>query len=66
MRTKEIIRLLKDARQAATMERMQIAPNNGFPSDSVYTKQVVADTRIYRESWIISPIDEALELLEAE
>ena len=77
MKKKLILGLLRDARTAATMERMEVSNICArqtepvlFENGDAVTEGVVSDfirerTRIYRESWIISTIDEAIALIKA-
>lgn len=53
----EIISALTSARAAATFDRADF----GYGQDTPAIREA---TRIYRESWIIPPIDHALRLLE--
>jgi hypothetical protein len=55
MRTVEIIAILKDVRKCATM----VDANFGEDTDMIRDK-----TKLWRNTWIISGIDEALKLLE--
>jgi hypothetical protein len=65
----EIIRLLEDARKAATLKTAafgQIYPENpNYPtSEKEVTPFIQERVRIHHESWIIGPIDEAIEALK--
>lgn len=54
MRTKDIIAVLEDVRKCATMD------DANFGED---TQMVKDKTKRWRETWIISGLDQALELL---
>lgn len=60
MKTKKIITLLEDARKAATFETA------GFSYDKDLDKKVKDLTSLYRDTWIIHPLDRALALLKGE
>ena len=66
---------LKEARRAATLERASfgwtgetVSTNNSFRNEEdgleKPTDYIRRKTRIYRESWIIGPLDRVIEELE--
>lgn len=62
MKVKEILKNLKEARQAATLEHSEFYC---FDKNSVRKNAELRKlTKSYRESWILRPIDEAIRLIE--
>lgn len=72
--TKKDLAVLKEVRESATMERAGF----GMPEDRVTwsggfngegsahpTEYIREQTRLYRESWIIAPLDKLIAKLEA-
>lgn len=70
---RKILEALKAARAAATMEEASF----GFPDDKVVASMHMRDTktlhpddfikgqtRLYRQSWIIAPLDQVIEWAE--
>jgi uncharacterized protein (UPF0128 family) len=62
---RKMLKDLRDAREAATMVNCKLDPDFGRVG-SPYTDEVRKNTKIYRYSWIIPQIDNAIELLEKE
>jgi hypothetical protein len=60
----KVVTLLEEALGSARMERAGFVKPGGYITDDEYTKEVVATTRLYRESWIIGPLEEALKLIK--
>ncbi len=63
-----VLQLAKNARAAATLEQFG-ATLAQFPDGSGTHDEVTAfvreQTQLYRETWILGPLDEAIERLEA-
>jgi hypothetical protein len=72
---RKVLEALKEARQAATME----AASFGFPNDTVTASMhmegtktmhpdefIKGETRLYRQSWIISPLDRVIAWAEGK
>lgn len=51
-----VLQELKEIRRIATMEQAGFSPNHGL-SDKAFTEQIREATRIWRESWILGPLD---------
>ena len=70
MRKREVLGLLNQVLVDAQMERAsfsQIATKGPFPTtEAEVTAFIKERTRIYRESWIISPIKRVIELVERD
>ena len=71
--TRRILARLEEARRSATMENADFdsfngtAKNLGLPVGvNSFTELVKRETRTYRQSWIIDPIDEVIAVLRAE
>ena len=71
--SRRVAELLLDARRSATMKTANFDLIHAIPGEEPLptregevTKFIQNRTRIYRESWIISPLDEALEALGIE
>ncbi len=66
MKTKQVLKLLKDAREAATMERasFHLPGHNMFADADADTTAIREATRLYRETWIIYRLDEAIAEIE--
>lgn len=56
---------LRNARDAATMVRCSLDPDFDKVA-TPYTDEVRKQTRLYRETWIISPLDDVIAALEKE
>lgn len=74
-KARELLSIAKEARRAATMERMSVewtgetvTTNNSFLNDEdgieTPSNYIRRKTRLYRESWIINPLDEIIAELE--
>lgn len=63
----EILRLLNAALESARLTRAdfgQINSSGSFPTqERQVTKFIRERTRLYRESWIVSPLEEAIALI---
>lgn len=70
MQHKHVLSLLREVLQAAQMERAEfsrIIPNDSLPqSEKEVTAFIKERTRIYRESWIINPLKEVIDVIEGE
>lgn len=64
MQTKEVLRNLKDALQAARMESCGFTLPGRPYFNQEDTPAIVEATRLYRESWIIGPIERAIAEIE--
>lgn len=67
MKTARILKLLMEARETATMQNcghkdIQIMPKEPFYPEGTTIQEV---TRLWRQTWIIEPLDEAIQLLKA-
>lgn len=74
-KAREMLSLIKEARRAATMERMSVGwpgemvsvsgtfagDNDGVTTPDEYIRE---KTKSYRQSWIIGPLDEIIAELE--
>lgn len=59
----DVLRLLREARESATMKN---ASFGGFGKEGEKkTKEIKEETRLYRQSWIISPLDRVINQLES-
>lgn len=67
MRTKRIQEVLREARKTLTMDNADfslIVPLNDLPKTEADVTDFIRErTRLWRQSWIEAPINEALELL---
>ncbi len=63
MRTKEVLARLREARKAATFDSACFSLS-GWMSNNQDTALICEITRLYRESWIIGPLDEAIAEIE--
>lgn len=72
---RKLLSIAKEARRSATMENMSVASrgetvsvSNSLTGDKdgiFHTDDFIRDrTRIYRQSWIIEPLDEIIAALE--
>ena len=70
MRKREVLELLNRALTDAQMERAsfsQIHPKGPFPTCEAEVDKFIKDrTRLYRESWIIGPLRQAIKLIERD
>lgn len=70
MRKREVLELLNRALIDARMERAgfnSIAHEGPLPTTEAEVTEFIKErTRIYRESWIISPIQRAINLIEQD
>lgn len=57
-----VLKLLREARKAATFETASFYPFD--PDQDAKNAALRERTRIYRDTWILSPLDEAIKLLE--
>lgn len=66
MKVAHILRLLHEAREAAEMNRAGFRLPRSGPgvSDDKDTREIIEATRLYRRSWIITPLDTAIDELE--
>ena len=66
----QAIETLKDARQRATMETMSLQTYNMNPRIDIDQETlnaiVKSSTELWRETWIITPMDDVLAMLESE
>ena len=67
MQKQRLLKLLQDARDTATMKQcgmrdVKIEPREPFYPEGMTIGEV---TRLWRETWIIAPLDEAIRLLKA-
>ena len=60
-----VINRLKDARQTATMETASFSLSEGMGNEKD-TEAIREATDLWRRSWILTPIDEAIEVLQGE
>lgn len=58
MKKQKILELLAEARSKSTFEKAS------FYSDDSQNKEIIERTKLYRESWIIYPLDEAIRLIK--
>lgn len=70
MRKREILEILNRVLVDTRMERAgfsQLHTKGPFPAtEGEVTEFIKERTRIYRESWIISPLERAIRLIEAD
>jgi hypothetical protein len=70
MRKREVLELLNRALVDAHMERAafsQLHPKGPFPTSEAEVDKFIKDrTRLYRESWIIGPLKQAIKLIEQD
>ena len=52
MKKQKILKMLREIRECATMESAD------------FSKSIKEQTELWRESWIISPLDEVIKMLE--
>lgn len=70
MKVKKLTQLLEKILEDAKMERAHfghLTSKGPFPTTEAEVTEFVKErTRIYRQSWIISPLEEALSLVKGE
>ena len=64
-KTREAIELITEAIKATKMENMGLANPTKYPDETV-TEYVKRVTRLYRESWMLTPLEIAVEILTKE
>lgn len=57
---RRILSRLRAALEMARFERMSLSKNGRAAHDEAYTTEVREATRIYRESYIIAPLEQAI------
>ena len=66
----QTIETLKEIRRVATMKTMSLQTYNMKPrldiDNATLTAIVESSTELWRETWIITPLDEVIEKLEKE
>ena len=65
MQAKAIRELIEEARQAATFESARFSAK-GLDKVDEYSNEIREATRIYRETWILPYLEQALELLDGK
>lgn len=67
MKLSKMLDRLQEARRAAKFERaaFRLGPQLGVTNDKD-TKDICEATRIYRDTWIIAPLDEVIAEVENE
>lgn len=70
MRKREVLELLNRALIDAQMERANfnsLIPLENLPkTEGEVTEFIKGRTRLYRESWIVSPLKQAIKLIERD
>jgi len=62
----DVRRQLESAIKAAEMTSASFAPGGGFIGSKPYTDEIIAATKLYRDSWIIEPLRELLDWDDGE
>ena len=66
----QTIEALKEIRRFATMKTMSLQTYNMNPrldiDNNTLTAIVESSTKLWRETWVITPLDEVIEKLEKE
>jgi hypothetical protein len=70
MRKREVLEILNRALVDARMERASFSrlhDKEPFPTTEAEVTEFIKErTRIYRDSWIISPLEQAIRLIKAD
>jgi hypothetical protein len=72
MKTRHILETLREVRNIAEMKHASFRKpsaeigSRDYWNNDAYTKEIAEATRLWRQSWIIGPLDEIIEMLEKE